>query len=106
MDYSHDFASAIWKKPVEKRELYAGLIIGLTEGANGDDGRISPCEDLQAVLQGHRSMFSSSRNDSFTTDPMFKKNEPKTSGRPREKRKSRSDRKSKVDESKQQSKER
>jgi hypothetical protein len=86
MDYCHNFASAIWKKPVEERELYAGLIIGLTEEATVDGKCISPSEDLQAVLQRHMSMFSSSRNDSFTTDPMFKKNDPKTPGRPREKR--------------------
>jgi hypothetical protein len=30
-------------------------------------------------------MFSSSRNDVFTTNPTFKKNCPKASGRPREK---------------------
>jgi hypothetical protein len=86
MDYCHDFASAIWKKPVEERELYAGLIIGLTEEANGDDGSVSPSEDLQAVLQRHRSMFSSSRNDVFTTNPTFKKTGPKASGQPRKKR--------------------
>ncbi len=86
MDYCHDFASAVWKKPAQDRQLYAGLVIGLTEEANGDDERVSPAEDLHTVLQRHRSMFSSSRNDSFTTDPMFKKNDPKTPGRPREKR--------------------
>jgi hypothetical protein len=50
MDYCHKFASAIWKKLVEDRELYAGLIIGLTEEGNRDDESVSPCEDLQAVL--------------------------------------------------------
>jgi hypothetical protein len=45
MDYCHDFASAIWKKPVEERELYAGLILDLTEEANGDDESVSPSED-------------------------------------------------------------
>jgi hypothetical protein len=87
MDYCHDFASAIWKKPVEERELYAGLIIGLTEEADGDNKSVTPCEDLQAVLQRHRSMFSSSRNDLFSSDATFKKNPTtKISGRPREKR--------------------
>jgi hypothetical protein len=51
MDYCHYFASTIWKKPVEDRELYAGLIIGLTEEANGDDEHVPPCEGTQAVLQ-------------------------------------------------------
>jgi hypothetical protein len=86
MEYCHKLASTIWKKPVEDRELYAGLNIGLTEEANGDDESVSPCEDLQAVLQRHGSMFSSSIKDIFTADPTFKKNGPKTSGRPREKR--------------------
>jgi hypothetical protein len=40
MEYCHKLASTIWKKPVEDRELYAGLNIGLTEEANGDDMRV------------------------------------------------------------------
>jgi hypothetical protein len=86
MDYCHNFASAVWKKPAQDRQLYAGLVIGLTEEANGDDERVSPAEDLHTVLQRHRSMFSSSRNDVFITDPTFKKNGCTTTGRPRQKR--------------------
>ncbi len=73
MDYCHDFASANWKKPVDDRELYAGLIIGLTEEANEDDDSIShlvktykqsyndigPCSHLQEMI--HLQLMPNSR---------------------------------------------
>ncbi len=87
MDYCHKLASAIWKKLVQDRELYAGLIIGLIENSNGDDESVSLSEDLHPDLQQHSPMIlSSSRNDVFRTDPIFKKNGCKTTGQPREKR--------------------
>jgi hypothetical protein len=49
MDYCHNFASAVWKKPAQDRQLDAGLVIGLIEEANGDDERVSPSEDLHTV---------------------------------------------------------
>jgi hypothetical protein len=84
MDYCHDFASAVWKQSEPDRLLYAGLVIGLTQDARGDIGSAS--EDLQIVLQQHRAMFSSKRQDLFASDATFKKHGPTTRGRPREKR--------------------
>jgi hypothetical protein len=66
------------------RLLYAGLIIGLTQDARGYIGSAS--EDLQVVLQQHRAMFSSKRQDFFASDATFKKDGATTQGRPREKR--------------------
>jgi hypothetical protein len=78
MDYCHDFASADWKQSEPDRLLYAGLIIGLTQDARGDIG--SAGEDLQVVLQQHRAMFSSKRQDLFASDTTFKKHGPITQG--------------------------
>jgi hypothetical protein len=80
MDYCHDFASAILKQSEPHRLLYTGLIIGLTQDARGDIGSAS--EDLQAVLQQHRAMFSSKRQDLFASDATFKKHGPTTHERP------------------------
>jgi hypothetical protein len=84
MDYCHDFASSVWKQSESDRLLYAGLIIGLTQETRGDIGSV--IEDLQVVLQQHRAMLSSKRQDILACDATFKKHGTTTMGRLREKR--------------------